>query len=92
MAKRKTFWTPKRLIELRAKSKKMTLPELCHHFQRPDYEITQALLYEQNKRKLFIEKRIELIGKKHIVVTILAAEFAQGARDLPNKWLPTSYL
>ncbi len=80
MAKRETYWTPKRLIELRVKARSMTADELISHFNRSWDDIQQAQLFEANLRRLKREPRVEIIGNRRVTITCYAAEYAEGAR------------
>ena len=86
MAKRKPqepFWTPKRLIELRVKARKLTEAQLAVHFERTIEDIAQAIRFEANKRKLFKETKRELINGKLVKVTHYAPEYAyKGAKEI----------
>lgn len=88
MAKRKpqeTFWTPKRLIELRVKArdKNTTIEALAAHFSRRPEDVLQAIQFEANKRKMFKETKRELINGKLVKVTYFEAEYAyKGAKEI----------
>jgi len=45
MAKNKTYWTARRLAELRKLAKTMHVGQLCAHFIKPADEVRQALEY-----------------------------------------------
>lgn len=79
MAKRKPFWTPRLLIELRVKSRTMTDRELEKYFGKPINEIKQAIVYEQNKRTLLIETTTEKINGRNVKIYRYKAGIADGA-------------
>lgn len=86
MASQETFWTPRRLIELRVKSRTMRIDQLAFHFKRNPFDIQQAQIYEQNRRRLFIGKRKEIINGKTITITCFAAAWADGARMIHSSF------
>lgn len=88
MAKADTFWTPKRLIELRVKARTLQIDQLAGYFGKQPDDIIQALRFEVNKRHLYRGIRKETINGKTITITLYAAEFAEGAKEVPICWKP----
>lgn len=86
MVRKKTYWTAKRLIELRVAFRRMQPEELVAHFRRPWDEILQAHKFEADKRRLRAESRTEIIAGKSITITCFKAEYAQGAKDYAAYW------
>lgn len=79
----KTYWTPKRLIELRVKARTLSIEQLVSHFGRKQDEILQAIKYEENKRLLFLGIKRETINGKAVKVMLFKPEYAyKGAKEI----------
>ena len=86
MPKRDTFWTAKRLIELRVLSRTLSPGELCEHFKRPLDEIQQAQNFEANTRRLKIKTETEVVLKRKVKVTYYAPAYAADASEAATVW------
>lgn len=92
MRKHETFWTVKRLDELRVKSRKWNIDLLAAYFERTRDDIVAAQRFEAQRRKLYVKTVRETINGKSIRVTLFAAEFAEGAKYQPITWASQSML
>jgi hypothetical protein len=86
MAKHETFWTPKRLIELRVLYRTMSAEQLVKHFSRTIHDIDQAAKYEQNLRRLKLRVTKEKINGKTVRITTFAAQWAEGSIEFRSQW------
>jgi hypothetical protein len=78
-----TFWTQKKLKELRKASRTKNLTQLAVHFSKTQTEITNALRFDEQLRKLKIGTRTERIQDKIVKITMYAAAYAENSR-VPN--------
>lgn len=67
------------------------VPQLAAHFRRPQPEITQALRFEAESRRLKQSVRKEKIGGKLVTIITYAAEWAGGAKSGNVGWLKNSW-
>ena len=81
MAEHKTYWTPKRLVQLRVAARTLSPDQLGSLFDKPTHEIEQALRYDINRRKLKATTRTEVINGKTVRITTISAGYAIGVLD-----------
>ncbi len=75
-----TFWTARRLRELRTKARKMDLTQLSKHFERSEDSCYQALIYANSMMKMRLEKIKETVHGKLRNVIKLKPGYALYAR------------
>lgn len=71
-----TFWTARRLRELRSKARKLDLPELSKHFGKSEDSCRQALSFANAMKKMRVCKVKEIIHGKPVDVIKLECGYA----------------